>query len=96
MKMYFIIYDAGFDEDVNETLVSCCITGFTKWHQVLGKGEKSVPKMNDAVWPGYNSAIIMAVDDAEEPDIIRALELLYERLGSKGMRVYTWATEKIL
>ncbi len=96
MKMYLIIYDAGFDEDVNETLVSCCITGFTKWSQVLGKGEKSVPKMNDAVWPGYNCAIMMAVESSEEPDIKKALASLYERLGSGGMRVYTWATEKVL
>lgn len=95
MKMYLIIYDVGFDEEVNETLVSCCVTGFTKWNQVLGKGERSEPKMNDEVWPGYNCAIMMAVEASEEPDITKALTFLYERLGSSGIRVYTWATEQL-
>jgi len=94
--MYMIIYDAGFDDEINETLVSCGITGFTKWSRVLGKGEKSDPKMNDAVWPGYNYAIMMAVETPVEPDIQNALKSLYERLGSGGIRVYTWTVDKIL
>ena len=96
MKMYMIIYDAGYDEDVNETLVGCCITGFTKWTQVMEKGEKTVPKMNDSVWPGYNCAIMMAVAEPEEPDIKKALDALYDSLGSKGLRVYTWGIEQVL
>jgi hypothetical protein len=96
MKMYLIIYDASFDDEVNETLVSCCVTGFTKWSKVLGKGEKSDPKMDDEVWPGFNCTIMMAVEEADEPDIQKALKLLYERLGAGGIRVYAWQAEKVI
>lgn len=96
MKMYLIIYDASFDEEVNETLVSCCVTGFTKWSRVLGKGEGSDPKMDDEVWPGYNSTIMMAVKEVDEPDIQKALKFLYGRLGAGGIRVYAWNVEKVI
>lgn len=96
MKMYMIIYDASFDEDVTDTLTSCCITGFTKWRRVLGRGERSDPKMDDAVWPGYNSTIMMAVDIPEEPEVTEALKGLYGRMGSMGLRLYSWPIEKIL
>lgn len=96
MKMYTIIYDAGFDEEVNETLTACRIKGFTKWNRVLGKGERSDPKMNDSVWPGFNCTIMMAVDPSEEEGVNQALKKLYKQVGSGGIRVYAWAVEQVL
>ena len=51
MKMYLIIYDVDYDEEVMEALSICRVTGYTKWNRVLGKGERSDPKLDDAVWP---------------------------------------------
>jgi len=96
MKMYLIIYDVAFDEDVNEALSSSGITGFTKWDRVLGKGELSDPKMDDAVWPGYNCTIMAAVSPSEEPDLKEAMQSLYIKMGSKGLRVFGWEVEQLL
>ena len=96
MKMYLIIYDVAVDEDVNEILSSCSITGLTKWDRVLGKGELSDPKMDDAVWPGYNCAIMTAVSLSEEPELKEALQSLYKKMGSKGLRVFGWDVDNVL
>jgi hypothetical protein len=96
MKMYMIVYDAGYDEDVIETLSSLGIKGYTKWTKVLGKGEKSDPKMDDGIWPGYNSTIMMTVNMAQETGVKQALKNLYENLRSRGIRVFSWPINQIL
>ncbi|MDY6853732.1 MAG: transcriptional regulator [Thermodesulfobacteriota bacterium] len=88
MKMLFIIYDVEFDEDVMETLTTCSIKGYTKWDRVLGKGDKSNPKLDDAVWPGYNCSVAVAVEDCIEDETIKALTGLSDRLGGKGFKAF--------
>ena len=88
MKLLLMIYDADFDEDVMEMLATCCVTGYTKWDRVLGKGKKSDPRLDDAVWPGYNCAIAVVVENDVEDDIFNAVKSLYSKLGSKGFVVY--------
>jgi len=96
MKMYLIIYDAGFDEDVMETLSTCCVTGYTKWTRVLGKGERSAPKMDDAVWPGFNCAVMMAVEEELEATVFDALQSLHKRMGGKALKVFGWPLERVI
>ena len=96
MKMYMIVYDAGYDEDVINTISSFGITGYTKWTKVLGKGEKSDPKMDDGIWPGYNSTIILTVNMAQEAGLNQEFIRLYEKLQSKGIRVFSWPIKQIL
>jgi len=88
MKMFFIIYDADFDEDVMETLTACRVTGYTKWDRVLGRGKKSDPKFDDAVWPGFNCAIAVVVEDEVEDELFNELEKLSGRLGGIGFKVF--------
>ena len=90
MKMYFLVYDVDFDDEVTEALDTCCITGYTKWSRVLGKGERSDPRFDNAVWPGFNCSIMMAVDDALEPSVSDALAHLHRQMGQKGLKVFTW------
>jgi len=96
MKMLFMIYDVNFDEDVMEVLSTCCITGYTKWSRVLGKGERSAPKLDDAVWPGFNCAVMMAVEKELEPAVFEALQALHKQMGGKGMKVFGWPLERVI
>ncbi|MEJ5365877.1 MAG: PG0541 family transporter-associated protein [Desulfosoma sp.] len=95
MDMYWIFYDASFDEDVMETLDHCCVTGFTKWDRVLGKGPHAVPKMDNAVWPGYNCAVLVAVPDEESSRLKTSLQELRRNLGGRGMEIFRMAAERI-
>jgi len=96
MKMFFMIYDVDYDEEVLETLSTCCVAGFSKWSKVLGKGERSSPKMDDAVWPGYNCAVMLAVDKEIETAVFDALQSLHKRMGGKGLKVFGWPLEKVI
>jgi len=96
MKMFLIIYDVDFDEDVMETLSTCCVSGYTKWSQVLGKGGRSDPKMDDAVWPGFNCAVMMAVDEELEPLVFETLQSLHKRIGGKALKVFGWPLERVI
>lgn len=96
MKMFLMIYDVDFDEDVMEILSACCITGYTKWDRVLGKGERSIPKLDDAVWPGFNCAIMMAVENEQEPAVFEALQSLHKRVGGKALKVFGWPLERVI
>ena len=96
MKMYMIVYDAGYDEDVINAITSFGITGYTKWNRVLGQGEKSDPKMDDGIWPGYNSTIMMTVNMAQEVGINQALQDLYVKLRNRGIRVFSWPIKQVL
>jgi len=96
MKMLFMIYDVDFDEEVMETLSTCCITGYTKWSKVLGKGERSAPKLDDAVWPGFNCAVMMAVDNELEPKVFEAMQSLHKKKGGKALKVFGWPLERII
>lgn len=88
MRMILMVYDADFDDDVMDTLGSLELTGYTKWDRVLGKGKRSDPKLDDAVWPGFNCAVMVAVDDDNEQAVFQALEDLFTRLGGKGFAVF--------
>jgi len=96
MKMLLIVYDVDFDEDVMETLSTCSIAGYTKWERVLGVGERSAPKMNNAVWPGFNCAVMTAVEEKNEKTLFKALETLHQRIGRKGLKVFTWSLERVI
>ncbi len=96
MKMFMVVYDRDYDEEVMELLTHCCITGFTKWDRVLGKGARSEPKMDDSVWPGYNCAVLIAVDPELEELVFDSLMTLHKRIGERAIKVFAWPLERVI
>ena len=95
MHMYWIFYDVAYDEDVMEMLDHCCVTGFTKWDRVLGKGPHADPKMDTSVWPGFNCAVVVVAEDPVASELLRALMELKDRMGRRGIEVFRSAVERI-
>jgi len=52
--------------------------------------------MDDAVWPGYNCAVMLAVDKEIETAFFDALQSLHKRVGGKGLKVFGWPLEKVI
>ncbi|MFN3534543.1 MAG: PG0541 family transporter-associated protein [Desulfatiglandales bacterium] len=94
--MFLIIYDVVFEEEVMEVMAKCCVPGYTKWERVLGKGKRSDPKLDNAVWPGYNSAMLVAVETESEELFYSSLCNLCERLGHKSLKVFSWTSERVI
>ncbi len=96
MKLLLIIYDVDFDEDVMETLSNSRVTGYTQWDRVLGKGKNSDPKLDTPVWPGFNRAIAVAVEEEIEDDVMKAVQQLSERLGGSGFKVFVLPVLRVI
>ena len=95
MKLFLLIYDVDFDEEMMEALTKCCVTGFTKWDRVLGKGVRSDPKMDDAVWPGFNCAVAVALEEEKVKPFIDTMRATCSRLGQGGIKVYELPIKEI-
>ncbi len=96
MKVLWLIYDAEHDEYVMEVLGSWRGSGYTKWDRVLGRGIGSEPRMDDAVWPGYNCSIMMAVDEGQEEQAREVLRKLHVGLGGKGIEAFELPAARFL
>lgn len=88
MKLFLTIYDVTYDEDIMKTLSDCCVTGFTKWDRVHGKGPNSDPKMDTSVWPGYNSVIAVVADGDNEEVVRESLRAAAKGLHGSGIIIY--------
>ena len=88
MRMLMIVYDVDFDDDIMAMLDNLSVSGYTKWDRVLGKGKRSQPKLDNAVWPGYNSAVVLVAEDETEDEIFAALKDLFNRIGGHGFAVF--------
>lgn len=96
MNMLLMIYDADFDEDVMKMLATRSVAGYTKWERVLGKGKRSDPKLGDAVWPGYNNAIAVVVEDDVKDNITGVVKSLHSKLGGKGFAVFEFPVSRMV
>ncbi len=88
MKLLLITYDAIYDDSVMEILESSGVEGFTKWEKVLGKGKNSEPKLDSAVWPGFNCAVFTAAGNEEQERVMEALREFSSQVGGRGFKVF--------
>jgi len=95
MKMVMIVYNEAIDEEVMDSLESCCIEHFTKWQRVLGKGKMSDPHLDTSVWPGVNNVCVTVVEDIKVEAILLKTKELRARLGKEGIKAFVLPVEEI-
>ena len=89
MKFLLMIYDVDFDEEVAAFLSVYCTNGYTKWDRVLGKGKKSDPRLDDAIWPGFNCAVAIGIEDEEyEKTVMEGIKKLLDKLHDSGIKIF--------
>ncbi len=66
MKAVFIFYYIEYEEDVMRILAKTKIEAYSKWEKVLGKGKTSIPRLDTSVWPGFNGALFIALEDEQK------------------------------
>ena len=95
MKMVMIIYNEAIDDEVIDSLKTCCIEYFTKWRKVLGTGQASEPHLDTSVWPGVNNVCITVVEDKKILPIISKVKELRIKLGKEGIKAFVLPVEEI-
>ncbi|MBI9085841.1 MAG: hypothetical protein JEZ11_19740 [Desulfobacterales bacterium] len=96
MKMVMVVCDAAHEEAVLGLLEEAGVSGYTHWPRVLGRGQRSEPKMDTAVWPGFNAAVATAVDESTAGPLMEALATLNETLGGKGLKAFCWVLDRVI
>ena len=87
MRLFLIVYDVDYEEDVMEVLEASGVEAYTQWDRVLGRGRNSEPKLDTPVWPGFNRALAAAVEETVGETLSGGLEVLARRLGGSGLKV---------
>ena len=95
MKAVLIVHNVAIDKDVNEALESVGIRCYTKFTNVLGKGELSEPHLNTDVWPGTNYCTFVVTDEATAEELMANARRMREKLGSEGIKAFMWPIEDI-
>jgi len=90
MKAVLIVHNAAIDEEVNEVLESVGIICYTKFPNILGKGEISEPHLNTDVWPGINCGTFVVTDQDKAEQIMADVRRMREKLGTEGLKAFMW------
>lgn len=95
MKMLMIVYNNAIGDEVMETLNACNVTGYTMWDKVYGKGAISGTHLGTDIWPGENSALLIALPEEKANTLLAEIKELRAKLGSLGLKAFTWPLEEV-
>ena len=95
MKAVLIVHNAAIDTQVNEALASVGVDCYTKFTNTLGKGKISEPHLNTDVWPGINYGTFVVTEQDKAEKIMLSVRKMRERLGSEGLKAFTWQIEDV-
>lgn len=89
MKLAFLTYYIGIDEEVRELLKECEVASFTHWKQVTGRLSGGVPRGGTHTWPGYNTALQAVLREATAAKLMEAIQRFNaERRGEERMDAF--------
>ncbi|RPJ35891.1 MAG: hypothetical protein EHM35_08955 [Planctomycetaceae bacterium] len=95
MKAVLIVHNAAIDAEVNDLLTSVGIACYTKFADVLGRGQLSEPHLNTEVWPGVNYATLAIVEDDKARAAMDSVRRMRQTHGSEGVKAFLWEIQDI-
>jgi hypothetical protein len=95
MKAVLIVHNVAIDEEVNEILASVGIEHYTKFPNILGKGELSEPHLNTDVWPAINCGTFVVTEPVKAKEVMENVRRMRGKLGSEGLKAFMWEIDDI-
>jgi len=95
MKAVLIVHNVAIDEEVNEVLESVGINCYTKFPNIIGRGEISEPHLNIDVWPGINCGTFVVIEQVKAEKVMVNVRRLREKLGTEGIKAFMWEIDDI-
>lgn len=98
MKAVMIVCKEAFTKEVQSTLESHDIRGFTMWQHVQGQGmDTGKPHMGTHAWPELNSVLLSVLLDEDKVDeLLAALNELDDEKDMKSIHAFVWTVDQIL
>ncbi|MDD3695339.1 MAG: hypothetical protein PHG44_05160 [Lentisphaeria bacterium] len=96
MKMLLIVFNISIHDEVHELIDRLGVSCFTQWPRLTGRGVSTGPKMDDNVWPGVNSAIMVVTSEEMAEKLMREIQGLRDEIGMhEGIKAFQLAVEKM-
>lgn len=91
MKMVYISGNIANLDDVLALIKQCNIESFQIFDNVKSVNPLSDPRMDDAVWPGYNFSVLMQVD-VEKYQKIKENVKVFNKSAFNASEFFTFAS----
>ncbi len=96
MKMILIVFNISIQDEVHELINGLGVTCFTQWPRLVGKGVSSGPKMDNNVWPGANTALMIVTNEEMAAKIMDAVQKMRDEIGThEGIKAFQLPVEKM-
>jgi hypothetical protein len=95
MKAVLILHNEAIDGEITELLKSGSVENYTKFTNVLGKGELSNPHLNTEIWPEKNYGTLVIVDETKAKAIMEKVKQMRKELGAEGVKAFLWEIEDV-
>ncbi len=95
MRMVMISYNEAIDDEVMEAFTACGLTAYTKLTGVFGKGATSGTHLGNDIWPGRNSILLVACEDAAVKRMLARVREMRGQYGAEGIKAFSWKLEEI-
>ncbi len=95
MKMLMVVFNEAVEAEVIEVLERCCLRNYTMLPGIFGKGTTSGTHLGTDIWPGRNSALLVACEDKQAVQVISLVKELRKTLGREGVKAFVWKLEEL-
>ncbi len=93
LRMVYLVYNSGIDDDINLLLEDQQINGYSKFfgaHGVGGSGKK----LGTPVWPGTNNVAMMVIQEEQIPPLVDAIQRLKDSFHKNpGISIFSVPAE---
>ena len=95
-KMLMVVFNISIEDEVKEIIDKHGAVCFTQWPRLIGRGRSTGPKMDNDVWPGANSALMIVTTEKEALDIMADIQALRDEVGThEGVKAFLLNVEKM-
>jgi hypothetical protein len=94
MKMIFLSYKESMDDEVMEMLSETGQRSYTKWSMVLDQPRTGNPKMGTNIWPGHNSAIMLAMEEDRALALFKRVREYNRNSPFEGIKAMSWTLDE--
>ena len=88
MKMVFLNYYVGIDDEVMEIITALKIRSYTRFPEVEGRVSGGEPRERTHVWPGSNSTMLVVVEEDVADSLVRKVEEFNSAAFGEGVDAY--------
>jgi hypothetical protein len=98
MKMIYLTLNISELDEMLELLNKNKIGQYQIYDKVCAGNKDGIPRMNNAVWPGYNATVIIQADDAEESLIADMIKQFNHQTDNPNEKILmcSWQLERLI